>query len=83
MKKTAFLIVAALALLSLSPSAQAAPESTKKVQRQIVELCKDRQARIMLLHELTCTPERKSETVKKLQEDPELREVWDHNLDRS
>ena len=83
MKKIAFLTAAIATLLPLTPAAQASPEETKKVQSQIVEMCKNKDARVMLLHELTCTPERKLETVKKLQEDPEFREVWDHNLDRS
>ena len=70
-------------LLPTMPMAQASPEEVKKAQAQIVEMCKNKEIRLMLLHELTCTPERKRETVKKLQEDPEFRETWDHNLDRS
>ncbi len=83
MKKIVFLSAAIATLLPLTPNAQASPEETKKAQAQIVEMCKNKDVRVMLLHELTCTPERKLETVKKLQEDPEFREVWDHNLDRS
>lgn len=83
MKKIAFLTAAIATLLPFVPAAQASPKETKKAQSQIVEMCKNKDVRIMLLHELTCTPERKLETVKKLQEDPEFREVWDHNLDRS
>ena len=80
-----FLILAAVAatLLPIMPTAQASPEETRKAQAQIIEMCKNKDIRLMLLHELTCTPERKLETVKKLQEDPEFRDVWDHNLDRS
>ncbi len=80
MKRTLILTLAA-ALLQIAPCAQASPEKTK--QAQIVVMCKSKDVRLMLPHELTCTLERKLETVKKLQEDPELREVWDHNLDRS
>ena len=83
MKPFVFLAATAATLLSITPAAQASPEETKRAQAQIVEMCKNKDIRVMLLHELTCTPERKLETVKKLQEDPEFREVWDHNLDRS
>ena len=85
MKKTALLIIVSAAFLPIIPSTQASPENvaTKKAQAQIVEMCKNKDVRFMLLHELTCTPERKLETVKKLQEDPEFREMYDHNLDRS
>lgn len=80
-----FVLLAALVtmLLPVMPATQASPEETKKAQSQIVEMCKNKEIRLMLLHELTCTPERKHETVKKLQEDTEFREVWDHDLDRS
>ena len=83
MKPFVFLTAIAATLLPITPVAQASPEETKKAQTQIVEMCKNKEIRVMLLHELTCTPERKRETVKKLQEDPEFREMWDHNLDRS
>ncbi len=82
MKKIVFLTAAIATLLPFTPAAQASPEKTKKAQVQIIEMCKNKDIRIMLLHELTCTPERKLETVKKLQEDPEFREMYDHNLDR-
>ena len=55
--------------------AQASPDETKKAQVQIVVMCENRAIRVMLLHELTCTPERKRETVKKPQEDPAFREM--------
>ena len=83
MKKVIFFAATAVALSSIMPAVQASPEETRKTQAQIVEMCKNKDIRVMLLHELTCTPERKLETVKKLQEDPEFREMWDHNLDRS
>ena len=83
MKRLLLLTITAATLLPIMPAAQASPEETRKAQAQIVEMCKNKDIRLMLLHELTCTPERKMETVKKLQEDPEFREVWDHNLDRS
>lgn len=83
MKKILFLAAAIVTLSPLAPIAQASPEETRKAQAQIVEMCKSKDVRVMLLHELTCTPERKLETVKKLQEDPEFREMYDHNLDRS
>ena len=80
-----FVLLAAVVtmLLPIMPTAQASPEEAKKAQAQIVEMCKNKEIRLMLLHELTCTPERKRETMQKLQEDPEFREMWDHNLDRS
>ena len=83
MKQFVFLAAIAATLLPITPAAQASPKETKRAQAQIVEMCKNKEIRVMLLHELTCTPERKRETVKKLQEDPEFRDTWDHNLDRS
>ena len=84
MKKILLITFATLALLPLAPAAQASPEETKNVSATIAAMCKDKEVRMMMLQELTCTRERKMEMAKKLKEDPEFREIYDTGaLDRS
>ena len=76
MKKTLLFTVAACALFIQVPGIQAAPQSKEHHAKRIAEMCKDREVRIMMLHELTTCRERKQEVVRVLKADPEFREMF-------
>ncbi|MBV9127174.1 MAG: hypothetical protein JO117_03705 [Verrucomicrobia bacterium] len=76
MKKSLLLTVATCALLIQLPNLQAAPESKEQHKAKIAEMCQDHDVRMMMLHELTNSRERKMEVARMLKDDPEFREVF-------
>ena len=63
-KKTLIFAIATGALLNLTPAAQASPKDMQYRSAQIAAMCQDKEARMMMLHELTNTKERKIEVTK-------------------
>lgn len=68
MKKSLFLTIAACAvLLTGAPGVvHASPASKKSLATTITQTCRTREARLMMIHELTRTPERRQEVAKVL-----------------
>lgn len=82
MKKPFLCTLATFALLfqGTGVGVAAAPKATSKHHRHmaahIARMCQDREARVMMLHELTNTPERKREVAHLLKDDSYFREMF-------
>ena len=73
--KTTLLLT--IALFIQAPGLQASPPATKKQHAaRICEMCKHKELRVMMLHELTNCRERKQEVVHILKADPEFVEMF-------
>ena len=81
MKKSILLTLATCALLFQGTGVvAAAPKSSSKQHHRmaahIARMCQDREVRVMMLHELTNTPERKREVAHLLKDDSYFREMF-------
>ena len=77
MMKTYLLVaVAACSLLAAGAPAASAAEGKKHTQAEVSEMLKDKDMRMMVMHEMMSTKERKMEMAKMLKEDKEFREIF-------
>ena len=65
-------------LLAPAPAALAAPKAAKKggMEAKMAEMLQTKENRMMAIHELMSTKERKMELAKALKADPEFREIF-------
>ena len=70
MKNSSLLTTVATTCLLFTqlPGIQASPAEKKPQAARIAQMCQNREVRLMLLHELTNTPERKQEVAQVLQD---------------
>lgn len=76
MKIPLLFIATVCTLLTQAAPLQAAPKAKKTMEEKISKMLETKENRMMVLHELMSTKERKMEMAKVLKADPEFREVY-------
>ena len=79
MKHTLQIALVACAMFASTANTHAAPKTVKSRATQVRDLCRNKDTRIMMIHELMNTKEGRQEMARMLEHDDEFRSYYEAN----